>query len=66
MLRRVNKIEGIGNYHSARASDTQFTEVNITYGENRNGKSIACDIFYSLAINNSEPIKDQKAIPHAS
>ena len=63
MLRRIQKIEGIGSYHSARAGDTQFSDVNIIYGENRNGKSTLCDIFYSLASNNPELIKDRKAIP---
>ncbi|WP_170968532.1 hypothetical protein [Psychromonas sp. SP041] len=50
MLRRIQKIEGIGSYHSARAGDTQFSDVNIIYGENRNGKSTLCDIFYSLRL----------------
>lgn len=63
MLRRIRKIEGIGSYHSARAGGTQFSDVNIIYGENRNGKSTLCDIFYSLASNNPELIKDRKAIP---
>lgn len=63
MLRRIRKIEGIGSYHSARAGNTQFSDVNIIYGENRNGKSTLCDIFYSLATNNPELIKDRKAIP---
>lgn len=63
MLRRIKKIEGIGSYQSARAGGIQFSDVNIIYGENRNGKSTLCDIFYSLATNNSELIKDRKAIP---
>ena len=63
MLRRIRKIEGIGSYQSARAGGTQFSTVNIIYGENRNGKSTLCDIFYSLASNNPELIKDRKAIP---
>lgn len=63
MLRRIRKIEGIGSYHSARAGGIQFSDVNIIYGENRNGKSTLCDIFYSLASNNPELIKDRKAIP---
>ncbi|WP_157830601.1 AAA family ATPase [Aeromonas sobria] len=63
MLRRIRKIEGIGSYHSARAGGTQFSKVNIIYGENRNGKSTLCDIFYSLASNNPELIKDRKEIP---
>ncbi|WP_180961411.1 AAA family ATPase [Pseudoalteromonas sp. MelDa3] len=63
MLRRIRKIEGIGSYHSARAGGTQFSDVNIIYGENRNGKSTLCDVFYSLASNNPELIKDRRAIP---
>ncbi|MBE8572576.1 AAA family ATPase, partial [Vibrio sp. OPT46] len=63
MLRRIRKIEGIGSYHSARAGGTQFSDVNIIYGENRNGKSTLCDIFYSLASNNPELIKNRKSIP---
>ena len=63
MLRRIRKIEGIGSYQSARAGGTQFSTVNIIYGENRNGKSTLCDIFFSLASNNPELIKDRKAIP---
>lgn len=63
MLRRIRKIEGIGSFQSARAGGTQFSNVNIIYGENRNGKSTLCDIFYSLASNNPELIKDRKAIP---
>lgn len=63
MLRRIRKIEGIGSYHSARAGSIQFSDVNIIYGENRNGKSTLCDIFYSLASNNPELVKDRKAIP---
>ena len=57
MLRRIQRIEGIGSYHSARAGDTQFSKVNIIYGENRNGKSTLCDIFFSLATNNPELVK---------
>ena len=63
MLRRIREIEGIGSFQSARAGGTQFSTVNIIYGENRNGKSTLCDIFYSLASNNPELIKDRKAIP---
>jgi wobble nucleotide-excising tRNase len=62
MLRRIRRIEGIGSFHSARASHTHFSDVNIIYGENRNGKSTLCDIFYSLASNNPELIKDRKEI----
>jgi wobble nucleotide-excising tRNase len=63
MLRRILKIEGIGSYHSARAGNVQFSNVNIIYGENRNGKSTLCDIFYSLAANKPALIIDRKCIP---
>ena len=63
MLRRILKIEGVGSYHSARAGNVQFSNVNIIYGENRNGKSTLCDIFYSLSANNPALIIDRKCIP---
>ena len=53
MLERIQLIDNIGNYFQVNAGSIQFQPVNIIYGENRNGKSTLCDIFYSLALNNS-------------
>jgi wobble nucleotide-excising tRNase len=62
MLKRIQKIEGIGTFNSARAGNVEFNKVNIIYGENRNGKSTLCDIFYSLATSNNELITDRQSI----
>jgi wobble nucleotide-excising tRNase len=62
MLKRIQKIEGIGSFNSARAGDVELSKVNIIYGENRNGKSTLCDIFYSLATSNTELITDRQSI----
>jgi wobble nucleotide-excising tRNase len=62
MLKRIKKIEGIGSFISARAGSVELNKVNIVYGENRNGKSTLCDIFYSLATSNTELITDRQSI----
>ena len=62
MLERIQLIDNIGNYFQVNAGSIQFQPVNIIYGENRNGKSTLCDIFYSLALNNPQLILDRKSI----
>lgn len=62
MLERIQLINNIGNYFQVNAGSIQFQPVNIIYGENRNGKSTLCDIFYSLALNNPQLILDRKSI----
>lgn len=62
MLERIQLIDNIGNYFQVNAGSIQFQRVNIIYGENRNGKSTLCDIFYSLALNNPQLILDRKSI----
>lgn len=62
MLERIQLIDNIGNYFQMNAGSIQFQPVNIIYGENRNGKSTLCDIFYSLALNNPQLILDRKSI----
>lgn len=62
MLERIQLIDNIGNYFQVNAGSIQFQPVNIIYGENRNGKSTLCDIFYSLALNKPQLILDRKSI----
>ena len=54
MLERIQLISHVGNYFQANSGSIQFQPVSIIYGENRNGKTTLCDIFYSLAINNPQ------------
>lgn len=62
MLERIQLIDNVGNYFQVNAGSIQFQPVNVIYGENRNGKSTLCDIFYSLALNNPQLILDRKSI----
>lgn len=62
MLKRIKRIKGVGSYVEARAADVEFGDVNIIYGENRNGKSTLCDTFSSLADGDPEPIMSRSAI----
>lgn len=62
MLERIQMIDNVGNYCRAASGQIQFSEVNVIYGENRNGKSTLCDIFYSLSLNEPQLILDRKSI----
>lgn len=62
MLERIQLISHVGNYFQANSGSIQFQPVSIIYGENRNGKTTLCDIFYSLAINNPQLVLDRKSI----
>ncbi|MEY0175640.1 AAA family ATPase [Providencia rettgeri] len=62
MLERIQIIDNIGNYSRVRSGSITFSDVNVIYGENRNGKSTLCDIFYSLSINNPQLILDRRSI----
>jgi len=62
VLRRIQKIEGVGSFTSARAGDVELGKINVVYGENRNGKSTLCDIFISLADNAPEVIASRRTI----
>ncbi|WP_412514011.1 AAA family ATPase [Shewanella indica] len=55
-------IDNVGNYSRATAGQIRFSDVNVIYGENRNGKSTLCDIFYSLSLNEPQLILDRKSI----
>lgn len=62
MLERIQMIDNIGNYSRAAAGQIRFSDVSVIYGENRNGKSTLCDIFYSLSLNDPQLIFDRKSI----
>jgi len=62
VLERIQMIENVGNYCRAASGNIQFSNVNVIYGENRNGKSTLCDIFYSLSLNDPQLILDRKSI----
>jgi wobble nucleotide-excising tRNase len=62
MLERILLIENTGNYCRVQAGQIAFSDVNIIYGENRNGKSTLCDIFYSLCLDEPRLITDRKSI----
>lgn len=62
MLERIQIIDNVGNYSRTRAGCFKFSKINIIYGENRNGKSTLCDIFYSLSLNDPTCILDRKSI----
>lgn len=62
MLERIQMIDNVGNYCRATSGQIQFSDVNVIYGENRNGKSTLCDIFYSLSLNEPQLILDRKSI----
>lgn len=62
MLERITLIENTGNYCLAQPGQIIFAPINIIYGENRNGKSTLCDIFYSLCLDDPQLIIDRKSI----
>lgn len=62
MIKRITWIENTGNYQKFTNGNVNFNPVTIIYGENRNGKSTFCDIFYSLALNDPKIIMDRKSI----
>lgn len=62
VLERILLIENTGNYCRVQAGQIVFSDVNIIYGENRNGKSTLCDIFYSLCLDEPRLIIDRKSI----
>lgn len=62
VLERILLIENTGNYCRVQAGQIAFSDVNIIYGENRNGKSTLCDIFYSLCLDEPQLIIDRKSI----
>lgn len=62
MLERIQMIDNVGNYSRAAAGQVRFSDVSVIYGENRNGKSTLCDIFYSLSLNDPQLILDRKSI----
>lgn len=62
MLERIQMIRDIGNYSGAATGQFRFSNINVIYGENRNGKSTFCDIFYSLSLNDPQLILDRKSI----
>ncbi|WP_370135754.1 AAA family ATPase [Alteromonas sp.] len=62
MLERIQMIDNVGNYNRAVAGQVRFSNVNVIYGENRNGKSTLCDIFHSLSLNDPQLILDRKSI----
>lgn len=62
MLERIQMIDNVGNYKRAVAGSIALSPISIIYGENRNGKSTLCDIFYSLSLNDPKLILDRKSI----
>lgn len=62
VLERIQMIDNVGNYSRAAAGQVRFSDVSVIYGENRNGKSTLCDIFYSLSLNDPQLILDRKSI----
>lgn len=62
MIERIKLISNVGNYLQTKSGQIEFKPVNIIYGENRNGKSTLCDIFYSLALNDPKIVTDRKSI----
>lgn len=62
MLERIQKIENVGNFSLALAGGLPLGPVSVIYGENRNGKSTLCDIFYSLSLNDPKLVIDRKSI----
>lgn len=62
MLERIQLIENVGNYNRTAAGNIRFSPVSVIYGENRNGKSTLCDIFYSLSLNDPQLVLDRKSI----
>lgn len=62
MLERIQMISNVGSFCRVAPGGIGFSQINIIYGENRNGKSTLCDIFYSLSLNNPQLILDRKSI----
>src|SRR4051794_10889142 len=46
-----------------KAAKAEFSKVSVIYGSNSYGKSTLCDIFRSLAENDSDLIESRKSIP---
>ena len=63
MIRRFQKICGVGCYANCNAGSIQFEKMTLIYGENCYGKSTLCDIIRSLADDEPNYITDRMAIP---
>ena len=63
MLKRIREIQGIGTYADCKAAKAEFRKVSVIYGSNSYGKSTLCEIFRSLAENDSDLIETRKSIP---
>src|SRR5690554_638643 len=66
MLKRVQKISGVGCFYDCHMPRVQFEPITFIYGENCYGKSTFCDILRSFKNNNPSLITQRKSIPEPS
>ena len=63
MLKRIKEIQGVGAYLGCKAAAAEFRHTTLIFGGNSIGKSTLCEIFRSLANNDSSLITSRRTIP---
>jgi len=63
MLRRIQRISGVGCFVDCRLAQIQFETMSLIFGENCYGKSTLCDVMRSLAENLPNYVTDRATIP---
>jgi wobble nucleotide-excising tRNase len=66
MLRRFQRISGVGCFADCRAPQVQFEHMSLVYGENCYGKSTLCDILRSLGDNAPDYVADRATVPRTA
>ena len=64
MLKKIQLIQGVGNFTRTAAGRIDLDAVTVVYAENRSGKSTLCDVMYSLSENSPELIVNRESIPN--
>lgn len=64
MLKKIQLIQGVGNFTRTAAGRIDLAAVTVVYAENRSGKSTLCDVMHSLSENSPELIVNRESIPN--
>lgn len=65
MLERIEKLEHIGLFNSAEGFKFRFGANTLIYADNGRGKSTLCSLFYSLASNAPDMLRQRQTIDDA-